>query len=28
VLSITAYPHKTIDQMKAVVEACRRYRDG
>jgi len=26
-LSITAYPHKTIDQMKAVVEACRTYRD-
>jgi len=27
-LSITAYPHKTIDQMKAVVEACRMYRDA
>jgi hypothetical protein len=24
-LSITAYPHKTIDQMEAVVEACRTY---
>ncbi len=26
-LSITAYPHRTIDQMKLVVEACRMYRD-
>ena len=26
-LSITAYPHRTIDQMKAVVEACKTYRD-
>jgi len=28
VLCIAAYPHRTMDQMKAVVEACRRYRDG
>ena len=25
-LSITAYPHRTIDQMKAVIEACRACR--